>query len=518
MNIRSGASSPTAAGAPPSSRPAASLLPTQRQQQHQPLQDDAARKAQEAAYKRNYRAEQQRQVEDLRCRLEDVLAASAGPSSSAQQQQQQTQQQQQQEKLRQAEHRAKEAARLREYRARLKEAQAAANVQLQGPGSSSGAGPSGTGQQPQGQRQQTERQAKEAARKRDRRVTQQEERTARRTAQLQRLMRDANSSSSGEEGDDGPAAAAGSAYPSGRPWLLMDALKKNLHYDYRRRDNPLRPKMGPFIESEATKDWPQRQQDLAPGQPLNEIPFSVHVDHAVKLAHAANHYMPDSVCACCSEMKAPAEYTLMPWHERFDLLRADVPRTNAVIRPGCVLHERSVTREQYKPPPDPVLPVGFTRYTYNAWVKQRHTLPFDQPDAPPKTAAAAAAQQQQAQRRQQGPGGTTAGGAAAAPAAATAAGPATAAAGHRDVDMRDQEETGSSSDDGKACLVCGGGCVRGVVVGFVLSFEHRSPCRTAHWSIAHDAPTDLPSVPMLTCRWCGDGSGSRGRGGLRTAP
>ncbi len=31
---------------------------------------------------------------------------------------------------------------------------------------------------------------------------------------------------------------------------------------------------------------------------------------AVKMAHVVNHHMPDSVCACCSEVVAPVAYTL----------------------------------------------------------------------------------------------------------------------------------------------------------------------------------------------------------------
>ncbi len=337
--------------------------------------------------------------------------------------------------------------------------------------------------------------ARHASREKKRRATQTQKRVAHRTEQLQHLMRtadgseadgeeepDASSSSGSSSGDQaaaprrhirgqrcggGPTAAraarpavAGSSgnFPSRRPWLLMDALKAHLSYEYRRQDNPLRPKMGPFIKSEATKDWPQRQQDLAPGEPLKEIPFSVHVDTAVKLAHAANHYMPDSVCACCSEMKAPAEYMLMLWHliPHSELLRGDVARTNAVIRPCRKVHYRSEPREGHQPPPDPVLPVGFTRYVNDAWVKQGHKLPFDQEDAPRPPAEAARQQEQghQPQQQQQGRDQQAegAGGGAGVAAAVADVGPAVAPPPAATPVAEEQHGVEVSSDDGECFM------------------------------------------------------------------
>lgn len=239
----------------------------------------------------------------------------------------------------------------------------------------------------------------------------------------------------------------------------MDALKEHLFYEYRHQDNPLRPKMGPYLESEATKDWPQRQQDLAPGEPLKEIPMAVHVDTAVKLVHVANHYMPDSVCACCSEMKAPAEYTLVPWHliPHVELLRGDVARTNAVTRPCRTVYYRSVPREGHQPPPDPVLPVGFTEYVSDTWVRQGHKLPFDQQDAPEPPAEAARPpeqgeqqQQQQGREVQQLPGAE--GGAGAAVAAADVR-PAAETAAPTGVGTEAQRGGDDGSDDGECCIV-----------------------------------------------------------------
>ncbi len=84
-------------------------------------------------------------------------------------------------------------------------------------------------------------------------------------------------------------------------------------------------------------------------------------------------------------MKAPVEYTLVPWRSScFQLLRADIPRTNAVIRPACTVYERLELREEVPPPPDPALPVGFTRRGFELWKKAGHELPFDQDDHPPQ--------------------------------------------------------------------------------------------------------------------------------------
>ncbi len=243
-------------------------------------------------------------------------------------------------------------------------------------------------------------------------------RVALRTRQLRHLAGGDDSDSDGA-GVTG-AGAAGRDFPPRSSWDLVDAMERHLYWKWRRPDNPERPPCGEFLESEATRDWPQRQQDLPEGEPLKEIPFSVHVDTAVKLAHVANHHMPDSVCACCSEMKAPVEYTRVPWRSScFQLLRADIPRTTAVIRPACTVYERSELREMVPPPPDPVLPVGFTRRGLEQWVRAGHTLPFDQKFAPSKGGGGAAAA---------GAAGPSGGGAAAAGATGTSGGVVMAAA------------------------------------------------------------------------------------------
>ncbi len=244
---------------------------------------------------------------------------------------------------------------------------------------------------------------------------------------------------------------------------------KHLCWDYRREDDPVQPKMGPYVGSEATKDWPQRQQDLPAGKPPHEIPMSEHIRFAVLLAHSCNHYMPDSVCACCSEMKAPAEYMLMPFEliPHSELLRADMPRTNAVIRPCCVVHYRSEPREQHKPPPDPVLPPGFTRRGLEAWQKQGHTLPFDQPDVPRREAQQPATQQQgQGQeQQQQAPGDAVAAAAAhrGAGAAAAPAVPGQVAVAAAQAAVR-QEEAGNGSDD-SGCFHAGSGVTSALPYG-----------------------------------------------------
>ncbi len=212
-----------------------------------------------------------------------------------------------------------------------------------------------------------------------------------RTRQLQILACD-NSDADSDCADVDGVGAAGRDFPPRCSWDLVDALERHLYWKWRRPDNPETPPCGEFLESAATRDWPQRQQDLPEGQPLKEIPFSVQVDTAVKFAHVANHHMPDSVCACCSEMKAPVEYTLVPWRSScFQLLRADIPRTDAVIRPACTVYERSELREEVPPPPDPVLPVGFTRRGLEQWVKAGHKLPFEQSGRKVPWGAAAAA-------------------------------------------------------------------------------------------------------------------------------
>ncbi len=213
-------------------------------------------------------------------------------------------------------------------------------------------------------------------------------------------------------------------------------MQVHLGWHFRRPDNPVAPKLGPYV-TEAIKGFPARQQDLPAGQHIPEVSMKAHVDIAVKLAHAANHHMPDSVCACCSEMVAPAAYMLMLFQHipNVQLTRADIKRTNAVIRPAKTVHERSVPCGEVSPPPDPVLPVGLTQKKFEVWTKLGHTLPFDQPHAPPKQEAAAAAvgqgegqqQQQPALEQQRGTAGV--------------AGTAAAALGTtgREVEMQDPE-------------------------------------------------------------------------------
>ncbi len=229
------------------------------------------------------------------------------------------------------------------------------------------------------------RRVKDAARARGKTTGEAAARAAGRVVLRARQLRHLAGGADSDSDCVGVTGAARRDFPPRRSWDLVDAMERHLYWKWRRPDNPERPPCGEFLESEATRDWPQRQQDLPEGEPLKEIPFSVHVDTAVKLAHIANHHMPDSVCACCSEMKAPVEYTLVPWRSScFQLLRADIPRTTAVIRPACIVYERSELREEVPPPPDPVLPVGFTRRGLEQWVRAGNTLPFDQKFAPSK--------------------------------------------------------------------------------------------------------------------------------------
>ncbi len=271
--------------------------------------------------------------------------------------------------------------------------------------------------------------AAESRRRRDREARWGKEgggqKAALRVQQLQGLV--VHGDDSGSDRDVSGVGAAGTGlagpnFPARRPWDLVPAMVQHLHWDIRRPDDPVTPSHGEYLESEATRDWPQRQQDLPAGEPLREIPFSVQVDTAVKLAHVANHHTSDSVCACCSEMKAPVEYTLVPWRSScFQLLRADIPRTNAVIRPACTVYVRLELREEVPPPPDPVLPVGVTRRGLEQWVKAGHLLPFDQPDHPPKHSAVSG----------EAAGAAGPSGAAAAPAAAA------------DTDMREGSGSGA---------------------------------------------------------------------------
>ncbi len=246
---------------------------------------------------------------------------------------------------------------------------------------------------------------------------------------------DGGRSSSGG-GPPPPGSAAGKPRKGRRDLPFVKAMQEHLGWHLRRPDNPVAPKLGPYVE-EAIKGFPARQQDLPAGQHIPEVSMKAHVDIAVKLAHAANHHMPDSVCACCSEMVAPAAYMLMLFQHipNVQLTRADIKRTNAVIRPAKTVHERSVPCGEVSPPPDPVLPVGLTQKKFEVWTKLGHTLPFDQPHAPPKQEAAAAAvgqgegqqQQQPALEQQRGTAGV--------------AGTAAAALGTtgREVEMQDPE-------------------------------------------------------------------------------
>ncbi len=259
-------------------------------------------------------------------------------------------------------------------------------------------------------------------------------RAARRVRQLQNLVQgsDDGSDSNGLGASAAGAGPTGADFPPRQPWDLVDAMVRHLHWDIRRPDDPVTPSYGEYLESAATRDWPQRQQDLPEGEPLREIPMSVQVDTAVKLAHVANHHTPDSVCACCSEMVAPVAYTLVYWRSScFQLLRADIQRTDAVIRPACTVYERSELPEEVPPPPDPVLPVGFTRRGMEQWVKAGHLLPFDQPDHPSKHSAVP---------------GEAAGEAGPSEAAVVAA---------ADVEMRDGR--GPSATGGEACEPCARG-------------------------------------------------------------
>ena len=118
------------------------------------------------------------------------------------------------------------------------------------------------------------------------------------------------------------------------------------------------PELPPFL-----MELPEgRVQDLPDGQllPERQVPYTVHLEYAARMAAELKASMPSRVCAVCSGRCSAAESSASDWDlPGIELTRADIMRTGAVARPAHTLAWRRVPctpQGGAPPPPDPALP------------------------------------------------------------------------------------------------------------------------------------------------------------------